>query len=220
MKKLLTLGCSLSPQDHWPSVVSELYDNHTHYNFEAGGNQQLLDTIDEYLYHNTTTDLTVVYQLTGVDRNGGLYEIKGPLPTVPDIAFPESRSMEWNGYFGKQHMLWSDKFDIVKNEIRNPTTMITRIVSKLCLLSNAGANVCIFRGWTGALTSKAWGDSSPDEVWDKMTDVFDKNNVVYIDEPFVDWCIRNDMPFFPDDWHPTSYSSQEFAKQIITEKLT
>tara|TARA_R110002074_G_scaffold201981_3_gene369896 strand:- start:1337 stop:2026 length:690 start_codon:yes stop_codon:yes gene_type:complete len=225
MKQLVTLGCSLSPKDSWPHVCNHagLFDIHTNYGFGGGGNQQLLDCIDEYLLRNTVKDLTVIYQMTGMERGGGMYPITGPLPDVPKIQVhesweahsirPDHRSCEWNGYFGNQHMLWSDKHDIVKNEHKNPIIMVTRVVSKLCLLANAGATVYAFRGWTGVIPH------TPEETWKQITDVFDKNNVNYVDEPLVDWCIKTNQQFYPDDWHPATMSSRRYAEEFLSKQL-
>ena len=226
MKKLLTLGCRLAPIDSWPDACNQAgqFDIHTNYGFGGGGNQQLLDCIDEYLYHNTTKDLTVIYQMTGMERGGGIYSIwTEPMPEVPKIQVsnewmehkirPDTRSLLWEGYFGKQYMLWSDKFDIVKNEPKNHIILLTRVVSKLCLLANAGATVYAFRGWTGIIPH------APEEMWKQITDVFDKNNVNYIDEPLVDWCIKTDQRLDPDDWHPLPMSGRYYAEEFLSKQL-
>ena len=227
MKKLLTLGCSLSPIEMWPTACNDtgVFDTHTNYGFGGGGNQQLLDCIDEYLLRNTVQDLTIIFQMTGMERRGGLYAANGPLPKIPgpatvvapewkeDYPNPDLRSCLWKGYFGDQHMLWGDKHAVVRLQPSNSVTMITRVVSKLCLLANAGATVYTFRGWTGVIPH------NPDETWKQITDVFDKNNVNYIDEPLTDWCIKTDQTFAPDDWHPTTISSRRYAEEFITDKL-
>jgi|14_taG_2_1085336.scaffolds.fasta_scaffold00417_16 hypothetical protein len=225
MKKLLTLGCSLAPIDSWPYTCNQAgqFDIHTNYGFGGGGNQQLLDCIDEYLYHNTTKDLTVVYQMTGMERGGGIYssgvskeliDHKTKLRELSNIL-PDQRSLLWEGYFGKQYMLWGSSLShgMHYDEHHNHIILLTRVVSKLCLLANAGVTVYAFRGWTGIIPH------APEKTWEQITDVFDKNNVNYIDEPLVDWCIKTDQEFMPDNWHPRTSASRYYAEEFLSKQL-
>ena len=223
MKKLLTLGCSLAPSDSWPYTCNQSgqFDTHTNYNFGGGGNQQLLDCIDEYLYHNTTKDLTVVYEMTGMERGGGIYSLGVSIwdsvsnELIEYKIHPGKRSLIWEGYFGKQRMLWgaSPDHSMHYDEHHSHIIMLTRVVSKLCLLANAGVTVYAFRGWTGIIPH------APEKTWEQITDVFDKNNVNYIDEPLVDWCIKTDQRLDPDDWHPLPMSGRYYAEEFLSKQL-
>jgi len=220
MNKLLTLGCSLSdfPSDGWPFQVAKIFDNHDHYAFGAGGNQQLLDCIDEYLIKNSVKNLTIVYQITGMTRGGGLYinqQSNDWLVQQPDAG--AKYSSEWQGYFGDQYMYWSDNFKVVSEEIKNPITMTTRVVSKLCLLADAGANVYTFRGWSGVMSQQTFDQKSKitaEDQWQKAKILFDKHNVKYADIPIVDWCIIENKNL-PDGFHPSAEASKDYAKQVL-----
>lgn len=217
MNTLLTLGCSLAPRGpmFWPATVGELFDKHDHYNFGGGGNQMLLDCIDEYLLTHSADNLTILYQMTGMTRGGGLYEIAQDLSQpVKGANNPQGRWDDWNGVFGKQYMIWTDKHPIVKNEIKNPTTMITRVVSKLCLLARAGIQVYTFRGWSGILENDTYSRNKSDYKWKQIENIFNQNNVNHIDEPYVDWCVKNNKEFI-DDWHPKAFSSCDYANEVI-----
>ena len=51
----MTLGCSLSDtKRNWGVRLAQLLnvDNHVHFAFAGGGNQQLLDCIDDYTLQN------------------------------------------------------------------------------------------------------------------------------------------------------------------------
>ena len=220
MKTLLTLGCSLAPPDnYWPLHVGKLFDKHDAYAFGGGGNQMLLDCIDEYLLTHSADNLTILYQMTGMTRAGGLYNLKeypqDLTQHVKGIHEPEGGWDDWNGVFGKQHIIWTDRHHVVKNEIRNPTTMITRVVSKLCLLARAGIQVYTFRGWSGILENETYSTNKSDYKWEQIKNILNQNNVNCIDEPYVDWCVKNDKKFFEDDWHPRSSGSRDYADEFI-----
>lgn len=221
MKRLLTLGCSLSPKDFWPAEVGKHFDKHNHYSFGGGGNQQLLDCIDEFLITNDVKNLTIVYQITGMMRAGGLYLDMQARKDNEDISswshIPDT--IRWDGHFGKQWMVWTDNYETVYNEIRNPITMMTRVFSKLCLLADAGANVYTFRGWTGVMSQETFNKKinlplTSEKYWDKAKELLNKNNVTCIDQSIVNWCIENDKEL-PDGFHPSCDSSHEYAKEIL-----
>lgn len=217
MKRLLTLGCSLSPDTHWPAEVSKHFDEHTHYSFGGGSNQQLLDCIDEFLITNDVKNLTIVYQITGMMRAGGLYLDMQERKSNQDVGALDAIS--WDGHFGKQWMVWTDNYETVYNEIRNPITMMTRVFSKLCLLADAGADVYTFRGWTGVMSQETFNKKvdlslTSEEYWDKAKKLLNKNNVTCIDQSIVNWCIENDKEL-PDGFHPSCVSSHEYAKEIL-----
>ena len=220
MKRLLTLGCSLSdfPDGGWPYTVGEYFDKHDHFAFGGGGNQQLLDIIDEYLIYNKVKDLTIVYQLTGMTRAGGLYmEEYNNEWLVQEPTVENKYSMKWQGYFGDQNMYWSDNYKVVKESIRNPIKMSTRTIAKLCLLSDAGANVYTFRGWTGVMSQHTFDGKSQftaEEHWQKAKVLLDKHKVKYVDIPIVDWCILNDKEL-PDGFHPSGEASKDFANKML-----
>lgn len=222
MTHLLTLGCSLAPEGGWPKALSEIIsaDDHTHYSFGGGGNEQLLNCIDEFVLNNELKNLTVMYQITGVARGGGLFQEHTINPEyMPQLRQGTPYSQEWNGVFGKQWMLWTDRFPEVKKRHPSPPTLITSIASTLTMLAQAGATVYTFRGWSGVF-SQTYPNSTPIDhsTWNKFRNLVSSNGVHTIEPSLVDWCLENNKEFWEDGWHPRTHSSREFITENFERK--
>jgi len=244
-KTLITLGCSLTPYldgqpTSWAKKLKEHLcpDKHIQFSFNGGGNQQLLDYLDQYMLTNDLKNTTIAYQLTGIARTGGIYSddilfrnnvTLDPKDMMPVGGSPDGRWQKNDCYFGsKKTTIWTGKYyDLKTNQRRlhDSDILLTRVVSKLCMLSAAGVNVFVFRGWTGALADdidRWWPGATAKktiERWTKCKKAFDTYGVDYIDECLVDWCKENNLEFL-DDWHPNLYSHSLFSESFIVPKFT
>jgi len=241
MTTLITLGCSLSPSNEnhvccWAGSLAEHLqpEHHIHNAFGGGGNQQLLDYLSRYVLEHSLKDHIIVYQITGINRGGGVFT-KESLESA-NITLnqkhkrkPHTNMGYWDtfdSYFGdEQYTIWANtKYDIVKQQLKleNSEMKLTRLVSTLSLLSLAGAKVFTFRGWSGALAGHTWTndvDDKAEDRWKKCKQVFNRTGVEYIDECLVDWCMENNLKFV-DDWHPNFESHDMFADKFIVPRFT
>lgn len=214
MTHLFTLGCSLAPEGGWPHAIKTFipHDKHTHYDFGGGGNEQLLDCIDEFVLHNQLKDMVLVYQITGMMRGGRLFQEHEINPEyMEEIRQGTSYSLEWNGEFGNQWMLWTDRFPEVKKRHPSPPTLTTRLASTLIMLAQAGATVYTFRGWSGVFSqNKPNGETIDNHTWNKFSNITSRNGVYVLETSLVDWCFENNKEFWDDGWHPRTHSSRDF----------
>jgi len=240
MKTLITLGCSLSPSNtirvcSWAGTLADHLQpvHHIHNAFGGGGNQQLIDYLSNYVLTHSLKDHIIVYQITGINRGGNIYnkELLESNNITLDPAHKRPTHCEmgnwdtFDSYFGdEQYTIWAGpQYDIVEDHRKfdNPEIKLTRLVSTLSLLSLAGATVFAFRGWSGALAGQTWNDATDnksEDRWEKCKQVFDRTGVEYINECLVDWCMKNNLTFV-DDWHPSADSHYKFADECILPRF-
>lgn len=218
-KKLVTLGCSLAPIDHWPKEIAKYIgladqDDWAHYGFGGSGNHLLMHLWHDYFLKNDLSDTLVVWEITGLERFSGVW----------DLSETQQKKLDKDRMFGgvdcgywmqfKSFYDNSKKFGVYGNSrhfknleihIENPDLALVyaQLTTTLCTIP---CDTLIFRGWSGAVK---------DEYWKKSTPIFEKYGKHVVKEPYVDWVVENDYPMMEDGFHPEVAAGKEWFNQIL-----
>lgn len=227
-KKLVTLGCSLSPRGFWPYTVRNSLNveekNHIHFGFGGGSNYLTLHRWYEYMMvAEDLKDTLVIWQITGIHRDATIFD------DYPKEYLLSEREVD-NGMYGdgkctndndgdwfQYHTFFGNTKRIGKwgkntykdlPHAMDPNILCAQLVSTIATVP---CDKAVFRGWSGAL---------PETYWKESKKVFHKNNAIVIEECIADWCIQNDLKMQPDGVHPTETSSQTFGNFIFDTYFT
>ena len=229
--KLFTLGCSLAPQYSWPESFNKHLqpDEWFHTGMGAGSNgAQILQFELNFIKHSVGHQDTIVWQITGEGRYSG----------VANKYLIDKYSDTWNNKFkkfGDQDKFFNGNWIDFENYLDNANRRLwfgnhefaqlngryrglndtdanqelQRLLFNLVSAKRSGAQVVVFRGWTGCINKLAW---------QRFKQVFDKEGIGYTDKCIVEWCLTNELPFM-DDLHPTHHSGMKFAEQVLFDKI-
>lgn len=237
MRKLISLGCSLSPYDGWPTALKDHYENsHTHYYYALGGSSngiQIYLLEDHIIKHGVSEGDIFVFSMTGHKRPWGVVG-QDDYNKSPDLFNDEDEysSITETGSFKKiinsiddsQRYILIQSHRLLKeaeaeglkatprfwSNAQDPYIELQRLLFTLLMIRKAGGIVVVFRGWTGALEEKTWY---------KFTEHFKNNDIDYTDECIIEWCLKNDYAFM-DEFHPKSKYVRRFGEEILLPILS
>lgn len=229
--KLFTLGCSLAPKYSWPKA----FDNYLkpkewiHTGLGSGSNGTQIAQFElNFIKYDIGYQDTIVWQITGENRVSGVanqyiidkssnswdhkFKISGT-----NAEFFNGNWIDFENYLDDDpRRLWFGNHSYAKpdspyrglNDV-DPNQELQRLLFNLVSAKRTGANVIVFRGWTGCMNKLAW---------QQFKQLFDKEKIIYTDECLVEWCLQQKLPFL-DELHPKPESGQKFTEQVLLDKL-
>tara|TARA_B100000085_G_C18552769_1_gene516610 strand:+ start:1229 stop:1999 length:771 start_codon:yes stop_codon:yes gene_type:complete len=245
IKKLLTLGCSINPKEGWSKCafnhlkekVGVLNINDwTQYGYGGGGNQILLDLLNEYFCKNSYNDTLVIFQVTDISRISMVMDhaeiidhgLEHSLQPDLEEGFHGSAHKCWFGFNSvfsgrRQIGIYNRNNPIIKKFIyeskkskkkmrlfHNQYMLISQMTNILKMLSYTPAEVIVFKGWSGCIR---------DHKSVTLNSVFEEqiksSKVHYIDKPNVDWCLKKGLEMESDGFHPAFTSHWQYCEKFI-----
>jgi len=242
MKKLLTLGCSINPKEGWSKCAFNHLkekvgvlniDDWTQYGYGGGGNQILLDRLNEYFCKNSYNDTLVIFQVTDIKRISMVMDhseiINNGLDHNLIKAYQEGiESNEHKNWFPfnsvftgtRQIGLYNRNNPILKKFLHgkkrtnrlfiNRHMLISQLTNTLKMLSYTPAEVIVFKGWSGCIR-----DDNNITINDMFEEQIKSSKIHYIDTPNVDWCLLHRLKMQSDGFHPTYESHWKYCENFI-----
>jgi len=237
IKKLVTLGCSLNPLQGWSGCAfNHLNINEndwTHFGHGGGGNQILLEQLNEYFCKNSYSDTLVIFQVTDIKRISMVMDHAGIIDHGLDYNLIKAHqegieSTEQKNWFPfnsvftgtRQIGLYNRNNPILKKFLHgkkrtnrlfiNRHMLISQLTNTLKMLSYTPAEVIVFKGWSGCIR---------DDKCASISSIFEEqiksSKIHYIDTPNVDWCLLNRLKMESDGFHPLEQSHWKYCEELI-----
>lgn len=228
---LITCGCSLSPTEFWPRYTAKYLniDVSSWMHLGAGGSSnglQMYRLQNQILKLPDMKNVTIIYQVTGQNRSWYICN-EMAMQKTPALFTEEDRVKSGDAGYNKWVLtdnyidkkpralclnhhektldLHLERVPAVCQNHVDPEYEQQQLLFTLSMLRQAGANVFVFRGWSGVL---------PEENWEVFKDKFNQTGVKYTNECLVEWCLENNYPFI-DDYHPEGLGSCAFIHHKI-----
>jgi hypothetical protein len=212
MHKLITLGCSITHQAGWADYLRQCMDVELiNLAQSAGSNDLQQRRFQEYVFkNNIDTNTIIIWQITTPSRFYNRVflteiiekEIKNAT-NIPKAVYSNKNLFD---NFSRVDMLCTAKPpEYNKDEYQ----ALEDLLFYLIVARKMTPNLLIIFGWEQAMDPA---------VFEKFKSVLTEHNIEYINDPIIEWCLKNNLPFNPS-LHPTIGSSSIFAKDIIIPKL-
>ena len=212
MRRLITLGCSLTHQAGWSQYLATCMQLPL-YNLSqsAGSNQLQQKRIQEFIFTNNiaSTDI-VIWQLTSTMRyykreklTENNQKVIEQFKNNKDI---HSTMIESNvNIFDK-----STRADYLCNSVddrneKDEAQVLEDLLFYIISIKKFTSNFFVFLGWKDAI---------PLEFQEKFKNLLDEHQINYINECLVDWCHQQKLTFDLLN-HPTNGSSSRYARDIL-----
>jgi hypothetical protein len=212
MRKLITLGCSLTHHAGWAQYINECTKFELHnLSRSAGSNQLQLKKFQEFIFRNEIKpDDIVIWQITSTYRYYKREKINEKNQKQLDYfknntdAHPTVVSTEKNIFDNKIRVdhLCNSLDD--RNEV-DEAQVLEDVLFYLIFVRKFTSNFFVFLGWQEAVLS---------EHRTHFLELLKKYQIEYIDKSLVDWCYQNNLKFDLKD-HPTIGSSSLYAKDVL-----
>ena len=219
MKRLITLGCSLGPKQLWPTYTRRLLISlnldftHVHIGAGARGNKVNLFLLNQEILNNGLEDTFILWQLSGWQRHDSVVHenvLRKPQALREDhyeicknIYTDEITYAIWGGANHPNYELHTTE----QNAHINHSAQLEQMITQICLLAK-NCKLLVFRGWRGAMPN-----------WDKITEAFDRHNVNYIYEGYVDWVAQRHDMASRNDWHPNKNECKDYFSHVLGPKI-
>lgn len=233
MARVVIFGCSLT---HRPGIQEGLQKKYNcevkKYAISAGGNDIQMSMFDSYLLNDYRHDDIILWQVTHIMRRSGstIQEhewAKKLCPYVNDYKFNGSSKKvryEKQNYFDKNldriYHLSNDIF-INKYQKNLPPVggdvyeTIQNLAAKFIMLSRFTDRYFIYKGWSGVLVDMVDTDYSL-----QFKSLMEEWNVNYTElNPYVDFCINNNLEMDEDGFHPMKSSGETYVNRILHKKI-
>ena len=229
MKKLFTLGCSLTYPFGWKELLAEKI------NFElinsamyASSNSLQVKRIHSYIVNNKIKkEDIIIWQITSYHRYSFSVALsnkwKKALNYIPNRN-PDPRWDNCQYYINAPVNYFTGKInvDVLSNHpltekasaYYDSAQSMEELLSTIILLNNS-YKILVFVGWPGALNEKQ-------KNYDIFIKALKNNNVQHMATSMIEWIIRNDLPLDSEDLtgrHPTMETSQAYAEKVLYPKL-
>lgn len=212
MHKLITLGCSITHQAGWADYLRQCMDVELiNLAQSAGSNDLQQRRFQEYVFkNNIDTNTIIIWQITTPSRFYNRVFLTEIIEKEIKNAtnFPKAVYSNKNLFdnFPRVDMLCTAKPpEYNKDEYQ----ALEDLLFYLIVARKMTPNLLIIFGWEQAMDPA---------VFEKFKLVLTEHNIEYINDPIIEWCLKNNLPFNPS-LHPTIGSSSIFAKDIIIPKL-
>jgi hypothetical protein len=212
MRRLITLGCSLTHQAGWAQYLSECMKLPL-FNLaqSAGSNQLQQRRIQEFIFSKNIIDADIVlWQLTSTVRyykreqvnseNQKIIESDDNQKSCPTMLF--SNKNIFDNTIRVDHLC--NSADQMYDEI-DEEQQLEDLIFYLISLKKFTPNLFVFLGWNDAI---------PLAYHQIFKTVLKKHQINFIDVPLVDWCIENNLDL-DRLLHPTVGSSSKYASDIL-----
>lgn len=220
MKKLFTLGCSLTWNMGWKEYVADRMNYELVNSAMFGGSNNLqMRRLNSYIVNSQIgKDDVIIWQITSQLRHSFCVNGDPSWDERLDDYVSEDADAKYymdspvNYFDAHPHtdVLSCHPLIIPASEYYNANSTLEGLISTMILLNNT-YKILIFVGWQGAL------DNDTDN-YDLVIDLLEKNKVPHINESYVSWAIRNNHPL-AEDLHPTMDTSELYGEMVLFPEL-
>ena len=193
MHKLVCTGDSLG--ELWPIAANDIIDNGNFFHYAYGGSGIDLQTnmlMNHYLQYGADENTTIISQYTGSNRNNII--LNGD---CDEYELPEEKFYYINALSNREEFIMNEskRFSFLSKDNDSGESRVRNMTAIHCMLAELGANVYVFRGWTGVFA---------EEIWKQCTVHYEKHGVKYTDATLVETALRIDAreSSWLDDFHP------------------
>lgn len=211
MRRLITLGCSLTHQAGWAQYLAECMQLPL-YNLaqSAGSNQLQQKRIQEFIFTNNiaSTDI-VVWQLTSTIR----YHKREMLNENNQKLIEQCKNNNIHPTIIESNVNIFDssaRVDYLCNSVDDindidEAQVLEDLLFYIVSIKKFTSNFFVFLGWEKSI---------PLEFQEKFKNLLDKHQINYFNECLVDWCHQQNLKFDLLN-HPTVGSSSIYARDIL-----
>lgn len=220
MNKLIALGCSLTYDIGVKEKLAELLG----YQLvplaqTAGSNGLQINKFHEFVLQNETNTNDIVYwQITSPTRNAvRLYPSKETFSEVKHIQDTEFAPKDRYHYIqnsfnafdniSRLDMLCNSPWSLVDFDSNE---QLQNIMSNIILCSKVYPKTIVVFGWNDMINQ---------HEKDVFKYYFEKHNVKYIKDYYLEWVISQNLQMWDNDKHPDTYAGQQFAEHVIYNKI-
>lgn len=210
MRKLITLGCSLTHHAGWAQYINECM-NVKLYNLSqsAGSNQLQQRRLQEFIFEQPiTNDDIVIWQLTStmryykrelVKNQSQISHFKNDSTSHPKIVLTNKNIFDDNN---RVDYLCNSVDD--RNEV-DEAQILEDILFYLISVRSFTPHFFVFLGWQDAI---------PVEYRKKFIELLEHYRINFIDDSLVEWCYQHNLKFDLRE-HPTTGSSSKYARDVL-----
>lgn len=220
MKKLFTLGCSLTYNMGWKELLCEKYNLElVNSSMFAGSNNLQVRRIHSYIVNNQIDkDDIIIWQITSQIRYSFSAACDPEWNKKIENVVKEDQDAKYyidsptNYFSGNIHRDVLSNHPLIKpaSHYFDFNSSMEELVSTIILLNNT-YKILIIIGWEGALTEAS-------DNYDKFNNLLKNNNVPHLSESYLDWAIRCKQPL-ADDLHPTMSASETYGETVLYPTL-
>jgi hypothetical protein len=210
MRKLITLGCSLTHHAGWAQYINECMNVKLHNLSQSAGSNQLQQRrLQEFIFEQPITNNDIViWQITStmryykrelVKNQSRMNHFKNDSTSHPKIVLTNKNIFDDN-----------NRVDYLCNSVDNrnesdEAQILEDILFYLISVRSFTPNFFVFLGWQDAI---------PSEYREKFIELLAHYQINFIDDPLVEWCYQHNLKFDLRD-HPTTGSSSKYARDVL-----
>ena len=217
----ISLGCSLTAIPGWVDDFNDRLGMKIFPLAEGASSNitQVYKLKNHLIEHNLLDKMhrvVLLWQITSPQRHGLLLDDNPDNEKFQNSYNCAGTNFSFTDYYRYQSALFKDRCIglLSNNRALDKNTMSTdayfeQFIADILIFSKLVKKIIVWYGWENIYD---------EDRKKKIVKLFENNGIEFI-EPIVDYCKKNNLPFFFDEDHPTKESSIKWGQNILLPKI-